>query len=442
MKEKKNYKKSIFNYYMKQDESLVIYNTLNETLIKISDYSARNNDTELIQKLFQLGMIVEPQTNERQTGLFKYYKKIYSNSLNLIILTTGQCNFRCKYCYETFEKGNMTEKTKQGIIRYLQRNVTKYSSVNIDWFGGEPLVNLSAIREISPKIIELCKKAKIPYTAGMTTNGSLLTADVFEELLQYHVYSVQVTVDGLRDNHDRYRVYANNNAPSFDRIVNNLISIRDLKRIQRYPYKISIRSNITREGLATLEEYIQYMEYHFSNNTHFGFFFRPVGDWGGDRVNQIKDSILSDLSAMYEILQKHAEKLDYSPFLAILKGNLCYAGMNNHFVVDPDGELFKCTVAFDNPINHVGHLLPNGIMNINEGNLARWIVTENISEKCKECFAMSKCLNGTCPLSRIIGNQTTCGYEMNQLDATLTLIIKTMEEKGYDLEAGCKIKNY
>ena len=108
-------------------------------------------------------------------------------------------------------------------------------------------------------------------------------------------------------------------------------------------------------------------------------------------------------------------------------------------MIDPKGRICKCTVDFDNPINCIGKLTPAGRMDIDEGLLAKWIAWENSDEKCENCFASCKCLNGTCPLARIKENQIACGYEIKQLKYTLELMVKTLEEKGYDLKNGYKM---
>ena len=115
----------------------------------------------------------------------KYYDKIYDKMLSLTIMPTELCNFRCRYCYEKFEKGKMQEDIYKGIVKYLQKNLSSYSGLDISWFGGEPLLALDIIEKMSTDIYELCKLLKKPYMAGMTTNGYLLTPEVVERLLKY-----------------------------------------------------------------------------------------------------------------------------------------------------------------------------------------------------------------------------------------------------------------
>jgi uncharacterized protein len=64
---------------------------------------------------------------------------ISSDSLGLIILPTEACNFRCVYCYETFEHGKMNPILVQALKKFITSRISDLSSLSISWFGGEPL---------------------------------------------------------------------------------------------------------------------------------------------------------------------------------------------------------------------------------------------------------------------------------------------------------------
>lgn len=159
-------------------------------------------------------------------GLLKFYESVFDKTISLTFLTTEQCNFRCRYCYESFEKGKMNDDIIQGVLCYLERNLFRYGGLSISWFGGEPLMALDAIEKISHRAIQLCRFAHKPYVSGITTNGYLLTLDTFRRLLACKVYSYQIIIDGIREIHDQYRILANGDG-TFDVIMKNLYDIRD-----------------------------------------------------------------------------------------------------------------------------------------------------------------------------------------------------------------------
>ena len=116
--------------------------------------------------------------------------------LYLTILPTEKCNFRCVYCYETFELGNMSEKTVKGIKNLLSESVKTIKHLKISWFGGEPTLNMNAIVEISSHIIELQKQYKFKYESIMTTNAYLIDSEVMSNLCNLGINNFQITLDG------------------------------------------------------------------------------------------------------------------------------------------------------------------------------------------------------------------------------------------------------
>ena len=54
----------------------------------------------------------EDMIAEKYSGGLKMLRRIKAKSLHLVILSTEQCNFRCKYCYESFERGEMSEEIR------------------------------------------------------------------------------------------------------------------------------------------------------------------------------------------------------------------------------------------------------------------------------------------------------------------------------------------
>ena len=144
----------------------------------------------------------------------------FENCLRLILLPTEQCNFRCVYCYERFRREKMTAKTQAAIVKYIEDNIHKYNGLILNWFGGEPTEAMDVIENLSVKLIDVCKKNKKAYNAGITTNGYNLTYEIFKKLKKLHVTEYQVTIDGLASIHNAQRVMADG-APTFD-VTRNL----------------------------------------------------------------------------------------------------------------------------------------------------------------------------------------------------------------------------
>ncbi len=153
----KKYKKSVFNYVVEDPNETILYNSYTEKIVcskkckEIEDLlkGQECNDIKLKENMIADGFLVSNDEDEQAKGKLKYYERIFDRLLSLTFLTTEQCNFRCKYCYEDFEKGKMKDEVVNGVIRYLKKNLSSYSGVSIDWFGGEPLLALDVIEKFS-----------------------------------------------------------------------------------------------------------------------------------------------------------------------------------------------------------------------------------------------------------------------------------------------------
>lgn len=216
-----NYKPSMFNFLFESDNELILFNSMKGLVSACRvqhDYCERvkellqpqktefetDSNDEITVSLINRGFLVDQTIDEKQKreALYTDITDRSANNLRLIILPTEQCNYRCKYCYESFEKGKMTEEIQEAIVKYIRRNITKYAGLRISWFGGEPLLALDVIEQISIKVMNICKKARRKYVADITTNGYLLSLDVFKKLLSLNVLEYQITIDGVKQVHD------------------------------------------------------------------------------------------------------------------------------------------------------------------------------------------------------------------------------------------------
>ncbi|HKP37373.1 MAG TPA: radical SAM protein, partial [Pyrinomonadaceae bacterium] len=146
--------------------------------------------------------------------------------LELILLPTEKCNFRCTYCYEDFEMGRMSPEIILGIKNLILNRANDLDRLQLSWFGGEPLAALDVVLEVSGFAAQLAaKKSHLNYRAHMTTNASLLDPATFDKLVDVGVLDYQITLDGPREIHNQTRVQAGGGG-TFDRIWNNLLAIR------------------------------------------------------------------------------------------------------------------------------------------------------------------------------------------------------------------------
>src|SRR5205823_396495 len=147
-----------------------------------------------------------------------------SNYLNLIILPTEACNFRCTYCYETFENKKMPRPVVTGIKSLIDRRGEDLDVQSEQWLAAKP-ANFPVITEISKHALDSAKTEVFTFLSGMTTNGYFLNRDRFSQCLDHKIDFFQISLDGSADDHNASRKLASGEG-TFDRIWSNLIAMK------------------------------------------------------------------------------------------------------------------------------------------------------------------------------------------------------------------------
>jgi len=435
-------KPSRFNVISKNEDSIKLYNSFTGRIVKFNkDYSEQLLDTlrnknihykdtnSFIDFLADEKFLINSNINEFKKADAQKISSLANNrTLTLIIMPNEDCNFRCVYCYETFEKKEMNDDTKEGIINYLRKNIKNYDTLLVSWFGGEPLISFNVIRELSIKMMEICEEYKVTYLAGITTNGYYLTLDVFNELLSYNVTGYQVTLDGTQETHDKFRV-GKNGEKTFNRIINNLIDIKE--KVKEQNFNIILRSNISKETFPVMKEYIDFISDHFIDDSRFSLHFVSVLNLKGEQNANIH---LCDTRELFPFYKYAKEKgFNFNFYKQYLKpgGSECYASNPNSFVIGSDGMIYKCTVAFNNPLNHVGNLDKEGNMKLYEDRLSLWISGGvNEDSTCAKCYFRPACQGNACPLQRIESAQTPCPPIKKNIKRYLDLVEEDLVYEG------------
>jgi len=417
------------------DGSLVLYNSLTgafsgfpaaarakiEAMLSRSGTRARLEG--LTKYLYERGFVVEQGTDE-----FSRFRMLYGNmqyrrdTLELILLASEECNFRCVYCYETFPRGVMEEWVRAAIIKMVERRAPTLNVFHVSWFGGEPLLGYEAIKELGPAFVNISKKYDIPFTADMTTNGYLLTPDVFANLLEWRVKGYQITIDGTPEAHDQKRMLKGGE-PTFTTIFENLKAIRSLPQ---QDFDITIRINYDRDNLTSMDSFMETLKGEFGDDKRFQLRFYPIGKWGGPNDDQLQVCGLTQ-GGEAQALQVQAHKMGLNTessmkYMQTQTGwGVCYAARPYNLLIGADGKIMKCTIALDTKdYNIIGHMTPDGRADINVDKLARWVIPYyEEDEACRKCFYVPVCQGCSCPLVRIEDNKRPCPGEKVNIGGSL-----------------------
>jgi uncharacterized protein len=376
--------------------------------------------------LIDHGFLVPSERNESSLHRLRMIEQTTNSILELIILPTEQCNFRCKYCYETFEKGKMDVSVQESLVKYVRKNIHKFTGLHVRWFGGEPLEAMDVVGYLSEEFIKICKTARKFYTSSMTTNGYNLTLDTYSKLTKYHVNNYQITLDGLEKEHDGQRVLVDGRG-TFRRIVGNLLDIKNNTR--SFDASFIIRTNYTKRIIANLVYYMEFYVKNFGNDPRFSVYVHMASDWGGERIKDFLEEMVTaaDYNEILKKIQKQNVQLNYRLHYTFLDGDnrVCYAARKNSVVIGSDGTIYKCTSDFTFEQNKVGALTFSGELQLND-NYYLWIdAIHNIDKKCKSCFYGGCCLSMDCPAVRVKGLDTgICSFEKDNLGLFLELFDK------------------
>lgn len=335
----------------------------------------------------------------------------------LCIMPTEKCNFRCTYCYETFLKGKMQTDVQDAIIRFLNHEVPKFRLYNLGWFGGEPLLHPDIVIRMSAAFRRIALEANVATTVAITTNGSLLKPELVQQLNAVGVDLYHITVDGPKNLHEAKR-RSFDQGGTYERILDNIeyvlknASSQILLRVNldtREPEEVrQVRDWLTDTIVPRFSPYAGRVDFH------------PVSIWDAS-TSGIDGLCISEFSRFQEwiSIKVVVEKALGRDMLAEFAGQLsstgsyaCYAGRPNHYIIGSDGKAYKCTVAFDLPLNNIGAINSEGELNVDAERELAWTGANSLNDpQCQKCHFAQACMGIHCPLVRIQTNRPPCPTE-------------------------------
>lgn len=435
-------KPSMFNYLCKDEQQLILYNSFigTKSIAKVSDCNKVEVENLLSQSLidevsfnnitdtlFEMGFLVPADENEKLKREFLFSQFVNDDTLDLVITLTEKCNFVCKYCAQDFAKGKMSEIVQDQIIQFVKKNINKYSKLRVEWFGGEPLLCKDIIKKLSESFIDICRKARKGYSAAITTNGYLLDINTFRMLYDNKVIAYQITLDGLKKNHDKQRCLSNQKG-TFDKILSNLLDIKNTT--SSAAFRINIRTNFTKDIVDNIEDYLSFYQDQFIGDNRFVFFARAAEDWGGERVKGFEGLLnANEQHTLLEKIYNKNPKIDFYVNYSFLEptSTVCHAVHKNMFNIGCDGKVYKCDSSIE--LACIGEICAGGKMVLDEYKMALWSCgTRYTSLECDECFFSCSCIKGGCPLDIVKGydrEKYRCSFEKYNIDALLKMFAST-----------------
>ena len=312
-----------------------------------------------------------------------------------VILPTTFCNAHCFYCYESdYPRVHMTEETAERLIEYIDEH-RQGKPVVLNWFGGEPLVGMKRIDQISQGM----KDRKVSFKSSMISNGYLFDeATVDKAVNLWGLERVQITLDGPEEVYNRVKAYASAEENPFRRVLRN-IDLLSEKKIQ-----VNIRLNVDFYNQEDIRALIEELGKRYAGNKHVSVYLNMLfSHVGYEPVHHSQEDII-------ELLEIIAQCTDRLRELGVthsrrdipsLQVNQCMAD-NPHMVeIQPDGSFCRC--EHESVLDSYGSIQA-GVLDPEKP--LKWRETIQRSDDCPDCcvypfcFMLRRCKNADAPCSK------------------------------------------
>ncbi|WP_369386206.1 radical SAM protein [Streptomyces sp. CG1] len=163
---------------------------------------------QLTVQLRRNGFLVDPEFDEVAEVRERYWTARGNAPVVLLVTTTMDCNLGCYYCYESRSSDALRLDDADMLVDIATQRLGKHKrSLHVDWYGGEPLMNIDALERGSIALQEYCRREGITYHASVVSNGTRWPGDPASFIGRHKIREVQISFDGMKDNHDRRRRY-------------------------------------------------------------------------------------------------------------------------------------------------------------------------------------------------------------------------------------------
>ena len=362
--------------------------------LKKNDFS---NNIELKIKLAEMFFLVKNSFDEKKNvdSIRDISRSI--NATNAItsytILPTTACNARCFYCYEAgIEFKTMNENTADAVSKFIIKN-SKGKKVRIQWFGGEPLCNMSVIDIICSNLSD----NNVIYKSTMTTNGYLFDDNVIPKAVNlWHLKGVQITLDGLADTYNKVKNYKNNDNNAFDRVVDNIIKLSDSG------ISVRIRLNMDYHNSTELYQLADYLHNRFGDRKNISLYVAPLFENVGYTKtihNELeKEELIDSCIKLTEYFFKLGFPVRQYECLDRVQTFSCQADNPSMFIILPNGDLAFCEHYLEN--DSFGSVFDNEVKKPFWCDYRSPIADCATCPQYPTCLVLERCISGSVKCNR------------------------------------------
>ncbi len=309
------------------------------------------------------------------------------------------CNLRCKYCFadggEYMGKRElMSAEVGKKAIDFVIKQSQNRKNIEIDYFGGEPLMNFDVVKEITEYAKEQGKLHDKIFRFTITTNGILLD-DEKQAYINENMSNVVLSLDGRKEVHDATRKRVDGSG-SYDRIVPKFQKLADSRNQTNY----YVRGTFTRDNLDFAQDVRHMMDLGFEQIS-----VEPVVAPENESYS-IREQDLPAIFAEYDRLaqylvdtRKSGKFVNFFHFMIDLdQGPCAYKRLsgcgsgNEYLAVTPSGELYPCHQFVGKPEFKMGNVFDGEL----DSKIRNMFIKSNVYTKddCKKCWNRFFCSGG------------------------------------------------
>ena len=391
-------------------------NTPEEIADKLSKYS-KEDVLEACEEIGQLKEAGQLFTEDVYKDAIVDFKKRKTVVKALCLHIAHDCNLACKYCFAGEgeyhgDRSLMSYEVGKKALDFLIANSGNRVNLEVDFFGGEPLMNFQVVKDLVAYGRSQEKEHNKKFRFTLTTNGVLLDDDVME-FANKEMANVVLSIDGRKEVHDAMRPTRNGKG-SYDLIIDKFKKMAELRNQTNY----YVRGTFTHHNTDFSKDVLHLADLGFKQIS-----MEPVVA-GPDMVYAITPEDVSKICEEYDLLAKEMVKreregkgFNFFHFMIDLSGGPCiYKRLSGcgsgteYLAVTPWGDLYPCHQFVGMEDFKVG--------NVDEGVTNTEVVDEfklcNVyaKPKCRDCFARFYCSGGCAANSYNFHGNLTDAYEV------------------------------
>lgn len=309
------------------------------------------------------------------------------------------CNLACKYCFaeEGEYKGKrelMSYEVGKKALDFLVDNSGSRRNLEVDFFGGEPLMNFQVVKDLVKYGRSIEEKNNKHFRFTLTTNGVLLNDEIME-FANENMDNVVLSIDGRKEIHDMMRPFPKGDG-SYDLIVPKFIKFANSRNQEKY----YVRGTFTHNNLDFSKDVLHLADLGFKQISVEPVVAKDTDDYA------IREEDLPKLYEEYdnlakEMVERHGtdREFNFFHFMIDLEGGPCvYKRLSGcgsgteYLAVTPAGDLYPCHQF----VGDTDFLMGNVDTGIENTKLQSKFKSCNVyaKEECRNCFARFYCSGG------------------------------------------------